>query len=241
MVAEQQKNKIRYEFGTMCEGNPIVPSLEVLSRTVEAPQDTLAAAEDQLYRKTTTLGSYAELAEQLRSLPPSARARVWRLMKPRPQLARSFLVHEMQRLIDGGTNPDLKGIQAAIDRLISLGRRIWRRLPVDLVVLAHVAIGGSSALLCRSNTQNRRMLWLEGVATERGRQIFDSWLLPSVAGEHVVEGARWTTVIDEALLSGSSADGMLVPIGGQLVKIPPMSVYYSDSVGLMDPMGRAGA
>jgi hypothetical protein len=156
----------------------------------------------------------------------SARAWSWagRYLMPRQSLDRKRLQRSIEaKLTDNrGSSMEPDWVRKLIRDVAGQGRRHWASLPVDLVVRAHVAYEGSSALLCLDPSTGRDTYWLEGLYINGTFRFFDTPLRPEQAegiGARAVETC-WTARY------APSTPSLLIQVPRMQVEYAPVGDFF---------------
>ena len=139
-------------------------------------------------------------------------SRLLRLTSPRMALDRSSLA---KRLIaealagDQSVAPDPRRVEQAVTRLVGESRRVWRRLPMNLIVRAQRYEHGTSVLRCLVAPDLRSAIWLEGRLVQ-GTPYFLDRVLPKAESGRVSRydhAGRWSRLYDVDELTRRAQDG----------------------------------
>lgn len=153
-----------------------------------------------------------------------------RHLMPRDAINREALQQKILSALSANRQiltPYPRVIRELIHQASGEGRRHWPRLSRDLVVYAHVAYGGFSALLCRNLATEQSMVWLEGIRMQNEYWLFDSSFTSAEADFNVeCDGLYWTAQVpisqEDIPLSHHR-----IKLKERSIEIPLMQVRYA--------------
>ena len=148
-----------------------------------------------------------------------------RLLSPRQALDRHTLLAELHSLTTAKKPaPNRKEIAEYIDAKVNEGRRFWKHLPEESIVLGQVARGGSTAVLLEGGN-TRPTLWVEGV-TGSGNilSMFDERLNEEECRALRLRnhGPSWSGIVQ----ADEAEDGYCFHVLGRPIHVPSMTLTY---------------
>jgi hypothetical protein len=218
--SRQQRIKVNYKRGEALEHGWLYDELVGSRRSTDAPNfeaKTLSAV-----RMALRAHFYKFTDGEMRS------TRAWssaaRYLMPRQSLDRERLQKSIETKLTDNRDPNAEPdwVTKLIRDVSGQGRRHWAKLPVDLVVRAHVAYDGSSALLCLDPSTGRDTYWLEGLCVNGTFRFFGRLLRPDQA-EGI--GARAAETCWTARYSPSTPN-LLIPVPRMQVEYAPVGRWH---------------
>jgi len=154
-------------------------------------------------------------------------------LSPRHLGEREVLGAEITKLLLGLKEEQeadkFRSVARWIEQTVSHLRRHWRRLPHDLIVLAHSYRENTSLVLCESMPAGSQSVWMECVKLKGRVNILGEWILETelACNRLISRASLWCGTFPVTRVE-ESEQRVVVCIRGTELLLPAFDVRYRD-------------